>query len=330
MADIYGTAGEDGRPTHPGAGSKIPKTEISLFWNQVREKPEYFVPNYVVRAYRSLGLQVLPHPICFTLIQLVVSALQNRTPFSVIRIGEGEAKIISWRAYAGMLNLERYTTIAQINIQEDNFHITDVWLSAMRDMMMNSVLEADIVGVRSLTNTVQYVTSIRDLKERTRNNLHGAVGIFRAVDYMLKLAKRNLFRGKVIASAHLYFGILNHLEFLFKHSTKIVCICKDKQVVEKMRIKYPENQFIHIEVGKQNSGYTEPSFLVEIENRIQIELEGVLCLIGAGIWAESYCMWVKRKGGVAIDLGSGFDLWAGKRSRPAHQEFLGETEKTYL
>ena len=59
------------------------------------------------------------------------------------------------------------------------------------------------------------------------------------------------------------------------------------------------------------------------------DLRGCLCLIGAGPWAEIYCTWVKQRGGVAIDLGSGFDLLEGKVTRVMHKEIL-ETELQQL
>ena len=47
-------------------------------------------------------------------------------------------------------------------------------------------------------------------------------------------------------------------------------------------------------------------------------LGGTLTLIGAGPWAEIYCDEVKKRGGVAIDIGSGFDILSGHFSRPVH------------
>ena len=311
----------------------VPQIEIDRFWNQVNNRPEYFDPDYVVRAYRKSGLEVMPEPFDVTLIEPIIRALQNKTPFSVVRIGEGEANVLSWRAYVGMLNLDRHSIIINANWLEDTFRITDVWLSVMRDMMMNSVLEADMIGCRSLTNTIQHFRSAEDLKERTRNDLRGAVGIFRAVDYMLHLAKKKYLNGKFICSAHLYFNILEHLKILFQYSTQIICISPEIEIIEKMREKYPRNQFVHIEIGKQHPdgrNRSEPSFLVEVESKLQTDLQGILCLIGAGIWAEPYCTWVKRRGGVAVDIGSGFDLLAGRNTRPVHQEVLGETGKAYL
>jgi hypothetical protein len=61
-----------------------------------------------------------------------------------------------------------------------------------------------------------------------------------------------------------------------------------------------------------------PDFLAEVASQLPQDLRGWCCLIGAGPWAEIYCSWAKQRGGVAVDIGSGFDLLAGTPSRPAH------------
>jgi hypothetical protein len=43
---------------------------------------------------------------------------------------------------------------------------------------------------------------------------------------------------------------------------------------------------------------------------------GTLVLVGAGIPGKVYCQWLKESGCVAIDVGSIFDAWVGKASRP--------------
>ena len=43
---------------------------------------------------------------------------------------------------------------------------------------------------------------------------------------------------------------------------------------------------------------------------------GKVFLVGAGVCGKIYCEAVRRGGGVAIDVGSIFDLWAGRFSRP--------------
>jgi hypothetical protein len=41
-------------------------------------------------------------------------------------------------------------------------------------------------------------------------------------------------------------------------------------------------------------------------------------LVGAGIFGKKYCAVAKQHGAVALDLGSAFDILAGKRTRPVH------------
>jgi hypothetical protein len=44
--------------------------------------------------------------------------------------------------------------------------------------------------------------------------------------------------------------------------------------------------------------------------------EGTPVLVGAGIPGKVYCQWLKESGCVAIDVGSVFDAWVGRASRP--------------
>ena len=311
----------------------IPKTEIDFFWNQVNNRPEYFSPDRMVRAYRKSGLKVIPDPFGIRVLKPVIRALKKREPFSVIRIGDGEACVLSYGAYAGTPNLDKHAIIASVGLMQDSFRVTETWMSVLRDYTMSSVLEADLIGCRSLTKSVQHFFDSADLKARTRGDLRGAVGIFRAADFMLHLARRKTLSGKIVGSAHLYFSVLNHLETLLLHAPNVICISSEAQVTERLKRKYPHNRFTHISVGKvhpDGSNRPEPSFLGEVESCLPIDLGGTLCLVGAGIWAEIYCTWIKRKGGVGIDIGSGFDLLSGRATRPAHKEVLGEVGKKYL
>lgn len=43
---------------------------------------------------------------------------------------------------------------------------------------------------------------------------------------------------------------------------------------------------------------------------------GDVFLIGAGIWGKAFCERVRARGGIAIDIGSAVDIWAGIHSRP--------------
>lgn len=311
----------------------VPKAEIDYFWHEVNDHPEYFKPRHVMRAYKSCGAKVMPDPFGIGVLKPVIRALKRKEPFSAVRIGDGEAGVIAYGAYPRTPNLDRHVMAQCLRLGTDSFSVTEVWMSILRDMMMASVLEADLIGCRNLSEVLPPFGDLTDFKERARDDLRGAVGVFRAVDFMLRLARRKVFRKKSVGSAHFYFSVLNHLETLLMHAKDVVCISSEAQVTEKLNEKYSRNRFAHIAVGRAHpDGYNraEPSFLTEVERCLPMDLQGTLCLVGAGIWSEIYCTYIRRRGGVAVDIGSGFDLLAGKISRPVHRRVLGDAGKAYL
>jgi len=46
---------------------------------------------------------------------------------------------------------------------------------------------------------------------------------------------------------------------------------------------------------------------------------GTVFLVGAGVCGKLYCEAIRRAGSIAIDIGSTFDLWAARFSRPYMQ-----------
>ena len=54
-----------------------------------------------------------------------------------------------------------------------------------------------------------------------------------------------------------------------------------------------------------------PDGFNRIRETLEVPYPGALFLVGAGICGKIYCQWIKERGGVAVDIGSMFDSWAG-------------------
>lgn len=311
----------------------VPPTELESFWNWATAHPEHLNPDYVRRRYRRAGLRVIADPFGPKVVRYIAKSLRRKTPFSAIRIGDAEACVLSYGAYHGTPNLDRHALTTSATLVDDSFRITETWALILRDLMMASVQAADLVGCRGMSRHVQYFSDIDDLKSRVGRDIRGAVGIYRAVDFPLRLARNGCLHGKTIGSAHLYFSVVNNLSLLFRFAENVLCIAPEASVVEKMRTSYPRNRFHHVPVGRKCPDFSrrsEPSYINEVETMLPPDLSGCLCLVGAGTWAEIYCTWIKARGGVAVDIGSGFDLLAGRVARPAHREVLGAEVPDYL
>lgn len=318
-----------GRRTR-GPRIDIPKREIELFRQQVRSKDEYDHPERITDTYRSCGLTVLLGAVNAQVAALIVTALREGKPLSVIRIGDGEVSLIAHGNYAGTPNLDRHAFEATLSIMKDTFQISDLWMTILRDLFLLAICQADIVGVRGFSSLrgTQEVRPRRDLiLARLSHDLRGAVGGWRSIDLMIRFAEQGLLSGKTIASAHLYFSVLENLDEVVCNATTIICITNRGEVIAALRKKFPDSQFQHIVVGQstdasRDSLSTLPEFLLDVEDKLPGDMQGCLCLVGAGIWSEIYCTWVRRRGGVGVDIGSGFDLLAGKVTRPAHHGVL--------
>jgi hypothetical protein len=150
---------------------------------------------------------------------------------------------------------------------------------------------------------------------------------------MLRLAHENRLNGKTIASAHVYFSIVKHLSAILPYAKRIFLISDRKSVFEKMTRTYSALQFEYIEVGNTRTQChplpDQPVFLQNIYAALPDDKRGCLCLTGAGPWAEIYCTWVKQRGGVGVDIGSGFDLLDGASTRPVHKRIAGKELARY-
>lgn len=54
-----------------------------------------------------------------------------------------------------------------------------------------------------------------------------------------------------------------------------------------------------------------PDGYERMRERLRVPYRGALFLVGAGVFGKVYCHWIKQRGGIAVDIGSIFDSWAG-------------------
>jgi len=304
----------------------VTEQEYSIFEDFIRSHLTHFDVEHVRKEYAAGTSKLLVDPFSPDIIVSIRRALTDRTPYSVVRIGDGEANFASFGAYPGTPNLDRYAFAQSIANQQDKFRATETWMLVLCDLMRHAILDADVVGVLGLwrpepAGNEKIAASTRI--ENFRRDPRGRTGHLRGVDLMLRWAREGRFATQCVATAHLYFSILLQLEELLPHAGKVICLTDKAIAMAALRRKFPNGRFELIPVGKSNGmirrAATEPDFLWRIATQIPRDMSGHLCLIGAGVWAEYYCMLVKQRGGVAIDFGSGFDLLAGEGTRPVHK-----------
>ena len=279
---------------------------------------------YDVAWFRSAlcrnGHKVIADPVSNDLIDLVAQALHEQRPYSVIRLGDGEANLLTYAgAQSATPDLDWYAASQLVQMQPDRFEPSADGLLAIRRALEQSVDAADIVGVLGLWTHAP--VSAEAVLTVLPSDPRGMSGQTRARYLALKLPDI-LPASVVFASAHLYAGVLLHLDRLLTLAGRVVCITGRHAAVVKLRSRRPDVAVEHIAVGsdpiRDDSLTSTLGFLDRVRDALPVDASGVLHLVGAGPWAEIYCHWIKERGGVGIDLGSGFDLLAGMTTRPIH------------
>ena len=295
----------------------LPEAEVDLLRAAMVAKPEYFDAGFVNGVYEDAGNRIFQGETSEGLVPLICEALTVRKPMSVVRIGDGETNILTFDAYPETPVVNSFVVDEILGIQQDSFKASDDWKRRLAGLMMDSIQTADVLGLVGV-HRYQKV-DVKEFCHLLDNNFRGICGQWRAVDYLLRLARQGLLTGKWLASPHLYIAVLNELPALLRCAARVLLITDKTSVAHKMTKRFPAVPVDFIKVGDAGSDLNSPEFFGAVEQSLPDQMPGTLALIGAGPWSEIYCQWVKERSGVAVDLGSGFDLLDGQLTRPAHQ-----------
>jgi len=317
-------------PTGKYPRAAVPAAEIEHMARLIDEHPNLLLPSKICEAESSLGYSILPDPLSSDVSARIAEALKSGTAYSVVRIGDGEANLLSFDRSPETPHLDRYCVAALIESQQDSFLPDHSSMLMLREMMISSIMQADVVGVLGLWRPPKIALGPRRFADALNRNLGSFTGHWRGVELMLQLASTSLPRSKTIASAHPYLGILQHLPLIIETARDVVLNTDSSKVLGALSTRFPDVRFTLIPVDGCRDPIVPfpdgPHFLAKIAEALPRDLAGCCCLVGAGPWAEIYCTWIKQRGGVAIDIGSGFDLLAGRISRRIHQA-LGYVEE---
>ena len=302
----------------------IPQREIEFFLEQIRSHPEFLDVNFIKDKYESYELSVISDPFSKKLIDEIIKAISSNSPFSVVRIGDGEANLLTYQHYSQTPNLNIYSANNIISIQQNSFTPNHEYLKNISKLISESIKKSDIVGVIGLWRVKTPTTD--SICNKFLDDYRGILGHWRAIDHLLYLANKGVLANKTIASAHLYFSVLKHLPKILSVTKKLLIVSDNTSIEKIIKKKFNNIQIEFIDTSSLNIKQNKhlrfkndiPLFFYKFLELLPPNLHGYVCLIGSGPWTEIYCLWIKQRGGIAIDIGSGFDLLNNKLSRPIH------------
>lgn len=226
--------------------------------------------------------------------------IDNKKPLSLVRYGDGEAIILN-----GFMDLKAMNFVFR---RQFGFSPPIEHAEQIRENLINTYKECDIIGIPTrerFNSPASYWTKAKSILER--------------------VVHENILTDKTLCSIDVHSHFLDHnlYEPLLTGADTInyvSCRNLDNEIKNHFKVK-TVNSFIIAPESKFTSGYKGNPHYPNQFNQIQkwmaeaINCEGAVCLVGAGVVGKVYCNWFRDMGGVAIDIGSVFDSWAGRATR---------------
>lgn len=157
-----------------------------------------------------------------------------------------------------------------------------------------------------------------------RGALTPALGVLYAREFLQDGLRSGEFSRATVTSAWIYLGLLPYLQQIMDAAIAVIVITGrpelrgefEKRLGGRLQfIAVPPRGFRPEDDWESHYRGHYPSVIGFLRKE---DLKGTLVLVGAGLLGKIYCHAAKDSGGVAVDLGSGFDLLAGLSTRPVH------------
>jgi hypothetical protein len=232
----------------------------------------------------------------------IEAAVKERRPLSVVRVSHAEIRALAYPMFYPPVWLNRSLKVCfghDIDVSSYGEFLVDV---------DNAVRTADIIGVP--------VPWSRDLQHSTNALILDHEGLVSS--------------SKFFGDLHFTLFEQGILDILASQSSKITLITS-RDILSRFCNRFPDADVRHVKIpGEARWMELEgrrhvPDVYADIVREVRSREPGELFLIGAGLAAKKYCQIARDSGGVAIDIGSVFDLWAGAATRTGFEDKIGHT-----
>lgn len=220
--------------------------------------------------------------------------VRARQPTSVVRLGDGEGAMLGYRAITTRKDVNRSLLIWLRTTAVD-----DAAVIGLAEELKATIRDADILGVPR----PKQIASGHPLWRAVQEELL-AFKLVRSDTLVTHTALHRL-----LNHALLYRALLQGMDF--------VGVISCRRVMNQLRDVFGvgEVRWYGVRGELEDTGEIEtphfPDGFEELREALRVPYRGALFLVGAGVFGKIYCRWIKERGGIAVDIGSIFDSWAG-------------------
>ena len=304
----------------------VPQDEILRLESMV-EFLKIYPPNQIFEKL-EIALQARQWLDVDQFLALIKVSLRFGEGFAFFRLDDGEGSNLPWsssvkRSCNAVLEFNRDIFLGHWFGQNGIASALSYgWHNIQLDLAL-AAQQVDLVGISSPDRFHQ---------ELAMNSIRGIPSILNTFLWTL-LSEDQSSGPKLLCTAQMHWelGIASDRFFdVIRMAQSVHVISSRKSFVDLIKCIVPAENVEFIEIPGERLRVAElgdisvesaisshyPTRYEQVLDNINLSAKpGSLWLIGAGLLAKLYCMRVRENGGVALDLGSLVDLYAGKKSR---------------
>jgi hypothetical protein len=261
-----------------------------------------------------------------TLAQTIKSNIRERIPTAIVRIGEGEGRLLANfdTEYPYLAQTCAVSTLKE-QFGSENFSRADI--GNLQSSIEAGIGNSDVLGLPARGTVRWYFERFSRTKKigRTDNflQIYGTVMAIRHCHQLLAgLPQLPQITDALIS--HLLIPYYPHILGGIRYLGLITCrpnlpsLLKNAFSVARTELFLIPGEAFTADVCPTEPHY--PDRFHQLMQDIAVPFPGAVFLVAAGVLAGAYCNRIKQLGGIAIDIGSVVDVWAGIASRP----YMGE------
>lgn len=249
----------------------------------------------------------------------IIAALCDKSPLSVVRVGDSEGCAISLTKFPlnALQVMGFYNTLSRQNGAMIPLPSAIEFCREVRE----ALTAGDVIGFRAFRRDESVIIN----RAIEREQLYAALGILYAREFLQQGIEKGYWRSATLTNAWIYLNLVPLIVKLVEAAKATIVITGRSQLQAEFTRRLGGRLEEFIAVPVQWSAPVKPelshfsSAFPAVRKRLARDLRGKLVLVGAGLFGKVYCHTVKLNGGVAVDLGSAFDILAGLKTRPIHK-----------
>ncbi len=252
--------------------------------------------------------------------------VQQRFPAALIRVGEGEGNALGL-AMPGPLHFVQLNCFNATFSAQTGIALLEAEARIFGGMIREALMSADIIGFRAFGRDSRPNSELEQIPNLiSRGDIRGALGMLYAREFLEAALARGNFRDKILTSAWIHLALIPHLVEILSVPSSVIVITGKTELKDHFQRRLGKRLRSFIAVPDEGSPISSDAdshyrkIFPQVINALKNDLHGTLVLVGAGLFGKIYCHIAKQNGAVALDLGSAFDILAGKKTRPVHSK----------